>query len=77
MHLEVDEIASLPLFENTLALSFSEYNQAESQKFAALLRYFIPCCYQRNLNTAIAGTDASRKIANLITPRHTVAHLLQ
>ncbi|KAF8490479.1 hypothetical protein JB92DRAFT_3243549 [Gautieria morchelliformis] len=38
LHLEVDDIAALPIFKNTLVLQFSEYQTAESSNFTALLR---------------------------------------
>lgn len=49
-HLEVDDIASLPLFKNTLVLSHSEYNKAAPKNLEALLRCFLWFCNKANPN---------------------------
>jgi hypothetical protein len=64
LHLEVDDIAALPIFKNTLVLQFSEYKKAESSNFTALLRYVIHNSVETSKSIiAINLSDVLRKQA--------------
>ncbi|KAF8589360.1 hypothetical protein K439DRAFT_1628795 [Ramaria rubella] len=56
LHLEVDDIASLPLFDYTLALSHSDYNEAEAKNFTASLNRLKESSQDKKRSAAIVLT---------------------